>query len=73
MPEVLGLDREDFEQGLAGSRYEQQIAKDLTAGPFQYEVTRSPSLRINADVLEEGFDLRKVTERIERAILERAF
>ncbi len=73
MPEVLGLDREDFEQGLAGSRYEQQIAKDLTAGPFQYEVTRSPSLRINTDVFEEGFDLRKVTERIERAILERAF
>ncbi len=69
MPEVLGLDRDDFRRGIAQSRYEQQIRKDLTAGPTQYGVTRSPSLRINEVLIEEGLSLETIAEQIERAIL----
>lgn len=73
MPEVLDLDSKDFEQGLAESRYEQQIQKDLTAAPTQFQVGRSPSLRVNGIVFEEGLGIKKLTEHIERAILETAF
>ncbi len=72
MPENLGLDPENFGKGIAESRYEQQIRKDLTAAPTQYGVTRSPSLRINEVVIEEGFCLETIADRIERAILEAA-
>ena len=69
MPEVLGLDRDDFRRGIALSRYEQQILKDLTAGPTQYGVTRSPSLRINEVLIEEGLSFETIAQQIEQAIL----
>ena len=69
----LGYRWEEVEDGIQASRYERQIQKDLTAGPSQYGVTRSPFLHINSMTIEGPFGVEELAGHIEKAVMDMAF
>jgi len=72
LPELLGMDRKDFERELALSRYESQIRKDLTAAPVQYGVRESPALEVDGEAYKGKLKLDSLSDLVNSIIIKKS-